>query len=106
MTTPPLWDVPERPAGRMRKALDAMVDLLRSGGADVPEDLYIVSQTLADRIDAANAGGDRRGYVMLSAEYRAARADLLEGVVTSVNGSDPLEQAWAEFNAATSSDSP
>jgi hypothetical protein len=43
---------------------------------------------------------------MLSAEYRAARADLLEGVVTSVNGSDPLEQAWAEFNAATSSDTP
>lgn len=106
MTTQPLWEMPDRPAGRMRRALDAMVELLRSGGADVPEDLYIVSQTLADRIDAANAGGDRRGYVMLSAEYRAARADLLEGVVTSATGGDPLEQAWAEFNASTSGDTP
>lgn len=106
MTTPPLWEMPARPAGRMRAALDAMIDLLRTGGADVPEDLAIVAQSLADRIDAANAGGDRRGYVMLTAEYRAARADLLEGVVTSATGSDPLEQAWAEFSAAASGDAP
>jgi hypothetical protein len=106
MGTEPLFDVPVRPAGRVRSSLDARLDVLRAGGADVPEDLAVVCQALADRVDAANAGGDRRGYVMLSAEYRAARRDLLEGLVTGGGGPDPLEAAWAEFSAATSGDAP
>lgn len=89
----------------MRSALDAHLDELRAAGAAVPADLTIVVQSLADRIDAANSGGDRRGYYMLTAEYRAARADLLDGVVTSGDG-DPFERAWAEFNAAPTGDAP
>jgi len=105
MATEPLFDVPVRPGGRVRVALDARLDVLRTAGADVPEDLAVVCQALADRVDAANSGGDRRGYVMLSAEYRAARRDLLEGLVLpSDGGPDSLESAIAEFRAATSGD--
>jgi hypothetical protein len=101
MTTEPLWTEPARPHGLVRKALDARIASLRAAGSDLPDDLAVVAQSLADRIDAANAGGDRRGYVMLSAEYRAARRDLLEGVMSVDNGPDPLAAALADFRAAT-----
>ena len=106
MATEPLFDVPVRPAGKVRASLDARLDKLRAAGSDVPDDLAVVCQALADRVDAANAGGDRRGYVMLSAEYRAARRDLLEGLVSGDGGPDPLEAAWREFSSATAGDAP
>lgn len=104
----PLFDMPDRPrpAGLVRAALDARLDLLRGQGADVPEDLAVVAQALADRVDSANSGGDRRGYVMLSAEYRAARRDLLEGIATDAGTSDPLAAALADFRAATAGNTP
>lgn len=101
MTGPALFDVPGRPAGLVRRALDARLDMLRAAGADLPEDLAVVAQALADRVDGANAGGDRRGYVMLSAEYRAARRDLLEGIAQDAGATDPLTAALADFRAAT-----
>lgn len=104
MVTEPLFDTPARPAGRVRVALDTRLDRLRAAGADVPEDLAVVAQALADRVDAANAGGDRRGYVMLSAEYRAARRDLLEDVTTEAGANDSLAAAIAEFRDATAGD--
>lgn len=100
-----LFDLPGPPPGLIRRALDKWLDALRADGATVPEDLAICAQMLADRVDQANSGGDRRGYVMLSAEYRAARRDLLEGITTDVGaGPDPLTLALAEFRAATASD--
>jgi hypothetical protein len=105
MPTEPLFDVPARPLGQVRAALDAKLDVLRAGGADVPDDLAVVCQALADRVDRANGGDFSRGYVMLSAEYRAARRDLLEGLVLpSDGGPDSLESAIAEFRAATAGD--
>ena len=58
-----------------------------------------VAQSLADRIDAANAVHAYRGFVLLTAEYRAARRDLFEGVANDDAGDD-LAAALAEFRAA------
>jgi hypothetical protein len=93
--TDALFDAPTRPAGPVRRALAGKLDQLRADGHDLADDLALVTLSLADRIDAANAGGDRRGYVMLSAEYRAARRDLLEGLDDV--GTDPLDAAIAAF---------
>lgn len=102
---PALFDAPTRPAGPVRLALDARLAKLDAAGADVPGDLAVLAQSLADRVDAANAGGDRRGYVMLSAEYRAARHDLLEGLADD-SAADPLEAALADFRAAQVGNAP
>lgn len=102
---PALFDAPARPAGPVRRALDGRLELLAAAGSDVPLDLAVLAQSLADRVDAANAGGDRRGYVMLSAEYRAARRDLLEGLADD-SATDPLEAALADFRAAQAGNPP
>jgi hypothetical protein len=96
-----LFDLPPRPAGPVRAALDGQLAKLTATGVDVPSDLAVLTRSLADRVDAANAGGERRGYVMLSAEYRAARQDLLEGITTDAGTADPLAAALADFRAAT-----
>jgi hypothetical protein len=106
MTTDPLWTEPARPHGLIRRALDAKIALLRDAGNDVPEDLAIVTAALADRIDSANAGGDRRGYVMLSAEYRQARHDLFDGITDNGGGPDPLTVALADFRNAQAGNNP
>lgn len=98
--TAPLFEVPGPPPGRVRLALDARVEQLAAAGHELPGDLLAVAQALASRLDAANSGGARNGYVMLSAEYRAARRDLLEGVGADDGGTDSLEQAIADFRAA------
>lgn len=82
--------------------LSARLDAVRSQGHDIAEDLALVALSLADRIDAANLAGDRRGFVMLASEYRAARRDLLEGL--DDGDADPLDAALAEFRAAATGD--
>lgn len=86
------------PAGPLRELLDAKVAELAGQRVDLPADLVLVVQSLADRIDSANAARQYRGFVMLTAEYRAARRDLFE-VVAGV-GDDGFDQALAEFRAA------
>jgi hypothetical protein len=104
--TAPLFDVPAPPPGRVRVALDKRLEQLRRDGHEVPEDLAVVAQALATRLDTANAGGARNGYVMLSAEYRAARRDLLEGIAADDGGTDSLEAAIADFRAAQAGHAP
>lgn len=98
MTTSPLFEIAGRPAGPLRRLLADRLEQITAGGHDLPADLALVTLSLADRIDAANAGGDRRGFVMLTAEYRAARRDLLEGFDDA--GTDPLDAAIDSFLAA------
>jgi hypothetical protein len=43
---------------------------------------------------------------MLSAEYRAARRDLLEGIAADDGGTDSLEAAIADFRAAQAGHAP
>lgn len=98
MTSPALFDVPAPPAGPMRSLLAARIAELRGAGHVIAEDLAVLTLSLADRIDRANAGGDRRGFVMLCAEYRSARRDLFEGL-DDANGDDGFESALAAFRA-------
>ena len=89
-------------AGRpIRAALDARMAQLE--GADWEPDLVVLAQSLADRLDAANAArtqnrGGIPGYVQLSSEYRACRVDLFGA--TDDTGNDPLAAALAEFSAS------
>lgn len=95
-----LWEIPapgRRPAGPLRTLLTARVRKATDDGHDIPEDLALVALSLADRIDIANGGGDRRGFVMLCAEYRAARDQLLGGLEAAAN--DGFDAALAEFVA-------
>lgn len=106
----PLFDIaPPAARGPVRAALDAHLTALRARpDVTLADDLAILVQSLADRIDQANAGRDRRGYVMLSAEYRAARDALLQGV-TDDDASDPIGTALQAFMAehsAEASDTP
>jgi hypothetical protein len=89
MPTDPLFTVLPGPHGRLRRLLAE-----QTAGRDLPGDLLHVVESLADRIDAANAAGAYRGFVMLTAEYRAARADLL-GVEPAAAGS--LDDLIAEL---------
>jgi hypothetical protein len=92
--TDPLFAALPGPAGPLRALLDARVAEV---GGDLPADLVLVVRSLADRIDSANAARQYRGFVMLTAEYRAARRDLFDGVGV---GDDGFDQALAAFRAA------
>lgn len=97
---PALWEIPapgRRPAGPLRTLLTARIRKATDDGNDVPEDLALVTLSLADRIDLANGGGDRRGFVMLCAEYRAARDQLLGGIDAAA--ADPFDAQFADFIA-------
>ena len=89
-------------AGRpIRAALDARMEQLE--GADWEPDLVVLAQSLADRLDAANAArtqnrGGIPGYVQLSSEYRACRVDLFGAADDT--GNDPLAAALAAFSAS------
>jgi hypothetical protein len=71
---------------------------LDAAGNVLAADLALVVQSLADRIDIANTGMQSRGFVMLTAEYRAARRDLFDGA--DDGGADPFEASMAAFLAA------
>lgn len=96
--TDPLFAALPGPVGPLRALLDARCRELTDQGVELPADLVMLVASLADRIDEANGARAYRGFVMLSAEYRAARRDLLEGIDDS--GPDPLEAALADFRAA------
>jgi hypothetical protein len=83
------------PAGPLRQLVDARTS--GDDGAD-PVLLHVV-RSLADRIDYANAGRQYRGYVMITAEFRAAYRDLLADVGAA---DDDLAAALADFRAAES----
>lgn len=89
MPTDPLFTVLPGPHGALRRLLAE-----QTAGRDLPGDLLHVVESLADRIDAANAAGAYRGFVMLTAEYRAARADLLGDQAPAA---DPLNDLLAEL---------
>jgi len=98
---PALWQIPApgaRPAGPLRRLLTARIERATADGNDIPEDLALVALSLADRIDVANGGGDRRGFVMLCAEYRAARDQLLGGIDAAA--ADPFDAQFQAFVAA------
>ena len=103
--TAPLFAALPGPRGPLRKLLDAKLATLTEQGHEFPADLVLVVASLADRIDDANGARAYRGFVMLTAEYRAARRDLFEGVLVD-DGPDPLEIALAEFRAAEADNSP
>lgn len=79
--------------------LQRRIDQAAADGHELPEDLALVALSLADRIDTANARDERRGFVMLTAEYRAARAQLFDGLDQA--GADPLDAALSEFLSTT-----
>lgn len=85
----------------IRAALDARMRQLE--GADWEPDLVVLAQSLADRLDAANAArtqnrGGIPGYVQLSGEYRACRLDLFGAADDT--GNDPLAAALEAFSAS------
>jgi hypothetical protein len=89
----PLFAVLPGPAGPLRSLVDA-----RTAGDDGADPVLLhVVRSLADRIDYANAGRQYRGYVMITAEFRAAYRDLLTDVGAA---DDDLSAALAEFRAA------
>jgi len=90
-----LWEAPALTAGALRRSLTAAVRKAHDDGHDLPDDLILVALSLADRIDWANARGERRGFVMLTAEYRSARAQLFDGLAGAAD--DGFEAAMGEF---------
>jgi hypothetical protein len=89
--TDPLFAALPGPAGEVRQALDARL-------ADEPDAdpvLALVVRSLADRIDWAIGGRQYRGFVMITAEFRAAYRDLLPQVAAD----DTFEQLLAEIAA-------
>lgn len=95
--TDPLFAYLPGPVGPLRAALDQLIADQLTAGAELAPDLALVTRSLADRIDAANAVNAYRGLVLLTAEYRAARRDLFECVAAADDG---LDAALAEFRAA------
>jgi hypothetical protein len=95
--TDPLFAYLPGPVGPLRAALDALVADQVTAGALLRPDLILVAESLADRIDSANAARAYRGLVLLTAEYRAATRDLFEAVPAADDG---LDAALAEFRAA------
>lgn len=100
MTLPLFGDTPARRHGPVRRALDAKIT---AAGGVVDDDLAIVARSLADRIDAANAAGERRGFVLLTGEYRQARAELF-AEVSHAAGPDPFTAALDAFRDAAAHD--
>jgi hypothetical protein len=96
--TDPLFAAFPGPTGPLRTLLDARIAELGDAGTVLAADLALVVRSLADRIDTANATRQYRGFVMLTAEYRAARRDLLDGA--DDGGADPFEASMAAFLAA------
>lgn len=101
MTEQPLFTEPPRPVGVIRAALDRRLASQPELDTSHP-DLVLLAQSLAGRLDRMDACGERRGYVMVAAEYRAARRDLLGDQLTA--GADPLDEALAAFRAAAEAD--
>lgn len=85
--------------GPIRAALDGRLAQLE--GRDWEPDLVLLVQVLGDRVDQAVAMRDRRGFVQLTAEYRAARIDLFGA---DDGGTDALDLALQAFAAAEGSD--
>lgn len=102
--TDPLFAALPGPRGPLRTLLDARVAELRAAGQDLADDLVLVVASLADRIDDANGARAYRGFVMLTAEYRAARRDLLDGL--DDGGADPLEAALVAFRESQAGHAP
>jgi hypothetical protein len=96
--TDPLFAALPGPVGPLRVLLDARIDELTGQGHPLEPDLALVVRSLADRIDTANATRRDRGFVILTAEYRAARRDLFADL--DDGGADPFEAALVEFRAA------
>jgi hypothetical protein len=96
--TDPLFAALPGPIGALRRLLDARVAELQAAGNTLEPDLVLLVRSLADRIDTANATNAYRGFVMLTAEYRAARRDLFDGA--DDGAADPLQVALADFRAA------
>jgi hypothetical protein len=90
--TDPLFAALPGPAGPLRQLLEAR--LLEEPDADPV--LALVVRSLADRIDWAIAGRQYRGFVMITAEFRAAYRDLLPQVAVD----DSFEQLLAEIAGA------
>jgi hypothetical protein len=95
----PLFAVLPGPAGQLRTLLNAEVATATGAGAVLPADLVLVCAHLADRIDWAVAGRQYRGFVMLTAEYRAARRELF-GDLGAADDSDGFADALAALSAA------
>ena len=72
--TDPLFAALPGPAGPLRALLDARLAEL---GDDVDQVLALVVRSLADRIDWAIGGRQYRGFVMITAEFRAAYRELV-----------------------------
>jgi hypothetical protein len=87
--TDPLFAALPGPAGEVRQALDARL----RDEPDADPVLALVVRSLADRIDWAIAGRQYRGFVMITAEFRAAYRDLLPQQVAD----DSFEQLLAEI---------
>lgn len=96
--TVPLWDYPPVPAGRgpLRTKLTEQVAAAEAAGQVPAPDLVLVAGALADAIDDAIARRVRRGFVLLTSEYRAARAQLFDGLPA---GADGFDDAFATFLA-------
>jgi hypothetical protein len=75
--TEPLFAALPGPAGPLRQLLDARLAEL----PDADPVLALVVRSLADRIDWAVGGRQYRGFVMITAEFRAAYRDLVPTVV-------------------------
>jgi hypothetical protein len=87
--------------GPIRLALDGRLAQLE--GRDWEPDLVLLVQALADRVDQGVAMRDRRGFVQLTAEYRAARIDLFGA---DDGGIDALDAAIEAFTSAENGNAP
>jgi hypothetical protein len=90
--TEPLFAALPGPAGPLRRLLD--VKLAVVGDADPV--LALVVRSLADRIDWAIGGRQYRGFVMITAEFRAAYRELVPTVVAD----DSFDQLIREIAGA------
>jgi hypothetical protein len=73
LMTDPLFAALPGPAGPLRRELDARLEL----EPDADPVLALVVRGLADRYDWAVAGRQYRGFVMITAEFRAAYRELM-----------------------------
>jgi hypothetical protein len=94
--TDPLFAALPGPAGEVRQALDARL----RDEPDADPVLALVVRSLADRLDWAIGGRQYRGFVMITAEFRAAYRDLLPQVPVD----DSFEQLLAEIAASSAAD--